>query len=412
VKEPLRKGAIVVVLGTGGVGKTTVAAALGLAAARAGLNTGLITVDPAPRLREALGLERLSAQPTPLDARRLRAAGLDPSIRLSAMMLDVKRIWDHLVEGFIENPAKQRRIQENPFYRSLTQHFAGAEAYAALEQLDVLRNCGQFDLQIVDTPPAAHAFEFFATPSYLVRLLDSAGARWLFTSDTSLGHHAPTIASRAARFVISQLESFTGTRTLSSIAEFFELAAEAATGFRERFRKTETLMHSADVNFVLVTTPGRDRLREALELATLTQQQRFNLCGVVVNRMLDERTFDALLRTPPRVPGHLADIAELHTVMGDAASEPRLASLVAYLDDYRERELLEIEHAAQFAEQLPPRLALTIVPAVELGVRDLRSLSKLASIITRPTPGRKFLKNARRAVGIQSSQQSPLSRRA
>src|SRR6516165_10138015 len=195
-------------LGSGGVGKTTMAAALGLAAAREGLNTALITVDPARRLREALGLERLSAQPTKLDRRRLRTAGLDGSIRLSAMMLDVKGTWNAMVEEFVKSPEVRARILGNPFYRSLTQQFAGAEAYAALEQLDRLRRSGQFDIAIVDTPPAAHAFEFFEAPRYLVRLLDSPAARWLFTPDAALSRNALTITSRAARFVIAQLETF------------------------------------------------------------------------------------------------------------------------------------------------------------------------------------------------------------
>src|SRR5438445_5535272 len=116
VKELLRKGSMLIMLGTGGVGKTTVAAALGLAAAREGLNTALITVDPARRLREALGLERFSAEPTRIDKRRLRAAGLDSSIRLSAMTLDVKRTWDALVQELVERPEARRRILENPFY--------------------------------------------------------------------------------------------------------------------------------------------------------------------------------------------------------------------------------------------------------------------------------------------------------
>src|SRR5215469_15012461 len=127
-------------LGSGGAGKTTIAAALGVAAAREGLNTALITVDPARRLRDALGMQRLSAQPTRLDRRRLLAAGLDSSIRLSAMMLDVKRTWDALVHELVASPEARRRILENPFYRSLTQQFAGAEAYAALAQLDELHH--------------------------------------------------------------------------------------------------------------------------------------------------------------------------------------------------------------------------------------------------------------------------------
>ena len=413
VKELLRKGTIVVMLGTGGVGKTTMAAALGLAAAREGLNTGLITVDPARRLREALGLERLSAQPRRLDARRLRAAGLDSSLRLSAMMLDVKRTWDTLVRDFVKSPEARGRILENPFYRSLTQQFAGADAYAALEQLDELHRSGQFDIEIVDTPPAAHAFEFFEAPRHLVRLLDSPAARWLFTPETSLSRDALTIAGRAARFVISQLETFTGTRTLSALSEFFGLAAEAAAALSERFHKTEAMMHSASVSFVLVTTPGEDRLHESLQLATLTQQQNFNLRWIVLNRMLDERTFDGLRGGRQRPPGHLADIARLRRALGaDAATDPKLAGLVGYLENYRAHQVLEVERAVRFAHELPPPISLSITPAVESGVRDLRSLANLSSFLLRPTPGRKFLHNAADALGIATAHEKAPARRS
>ncbi len=413
MRELLRKGSIVVVLGPGGVGKTTVAAALGLAAARSGLDTGLITVDPARRLREALGIERLAAQPARLDPRRLRAAGLDPSTRLTAMMLDVKRTWDALVEEFVKSPAARCRILENPFYRSLTQQFAGAEAYAALEQLCALHDAGRFDIEIVDTPPAAHAFEFFEAPRHLVRLLDSPAARWLFRPEPSLRRNALTIASRAARFVISQLETFTGTRMLSVLSEFFTIAAEAAGAISERFRKTDAMLHSASVNFVLVTTPGEDRLNEALELAARTERQKLNLRAIVLNRMLDERTFDALLSAPQRMPGHLADAARLGSALGaDAATDARLVALVSYLEEYGRNQRVEVEEGLRFAHELPSQVSLAIAPAVEMGVRDLRSLAKLGSILTRPLSGRKLLDNAAAALAIPAPQERAPSRRA
>jgi len=397
-------------LGSGGVGKTTMAAALGLAAAREGLNTALITVDPARRLREALGLERLSAEPMRLDRRRLRAAGLDSSIRLSAMMLDVKHTWDGLVHEFVKSPQARCRILENPFYRSLTEQFAGAEAYAALEQLDKLHRSGHFDIQIVDTPPAAHAFEFFEAPRHLVHLLDSPAARWLFTPETALGRSALTVASRAARFVIAQLENFTGTRTLSAISDFFGLAAEAAAALSERFHRTEAMMHSSSVSFVLVTTPGEDRLDEAMELATLTQRQNFKLRAVVLNRMVDERTFGALQRARRRPPAHLEEIARLRRVLGD--NDARLGALASYLEGYREQQMAEIEQALRFAHELPRRVALAIIPALEPGVRDLRSLAAISSTLTNSTPGRQFLDNAADALGIAVLANAPARRSA
>jgi anion-transporting ArsA/GET3 family ATPase len=396
VKELLRKGSIVIMLGAGGVGKTTVAAALGLAAAREGLNTALITVDPARRLREALGLERLTGQPTRLDRRRLRAAGLDSSIRLSAMMLDVKRTWDALVGEFVKSSEDRRRILENPFYRNLTQQFAGAEAYAALEQLDELHRSGEFDLEIVDTPPAAHAFEFFETPRHLVRLLDSPAARWLFLPETSLNRDAFTIASRAARFVIAQLETFTGTSTLSAIADLFAAAAEAATAMSKRFGKTDAMMHSARVSFVLVTTTREDRLHDAVELAALTRRHNFALRAIVVNQMLDERTFNAL-RNARRCPAHLKAIAGLRRAIGENGS--KFGALVSYLEDYREQQMLEVARTMRFARELPPEIALALAPALEPGVRELRSLATLSSILT-SSADRKLIDQFANTLGI------------
>jgi anion-transporting ArsA/GET3 family ATPase len=385
-------------LGSGGVGKTTMAAALGLAAAGEGLNTALVTVDPARRLREALGLEQLSAEPTRLDRRRLRTAGLDSSLQLSAMMLDVKRTWDGLVQQLVKNPEARSRILENPFYRSLSQQFAGAEAYAALEVLDELHRSGQFDIAIVDTPPAAHAFEFFEAPRHLVRLLDSPAARWLLAPQASLSHNALTIAGRAARFVLAQLETFAGTRTLSDIADFFTLAAEAANALSERFHKSEAMMHSARVSFVLVTTSREDRLHDALELANLTQRQKFGLRAIVLNRMLDEQTFSALRSARQRPPAHLEEIARLRRMLGENGS--RIDGLISYLESHRSHQMLEVERAVRFAHQLPPRIALTLAPAVQPGVRDLRSLAGLSAILTGSISGGKFLDHAADRLGI------------
>ena len=153
LKELLTKGSIPILLGTGGVGKTTIAAALGLAGASANLNTAVITVDPSERLRDALGLARLGGQPTRIGARQLAAAGLDRQLRLSAMMLDVTGAWDAIVERFIADPATRRRIFDNPFYRSLTAEFAGSEAFAALQRLYDLHQTGAFESKSWTLPP-------------------------------------------------------------------------------------------------------------------------------------------------------------------------------------------------------------------------------------------------------------------
>jgi anion-transporting ArsA/GET3 family ATPase len=404
VKELLKPGSTVILLGPGGVGKTTVAAALGIAAACASRDTGMITVDPARRLRDALGLERLTAQPTRIDSRRLAAAGLDPRLKLSAMVLDVKGAWDSLIQRFVKTPAARERILKNPFYRSLTEQFAGAEAYAALEQLYEMHCAARFAVEVVDTPPAAHAFEFLQAPAHLIRLLDSRAARWLFVPYAAASKAAFGIAGHAARFVIDQLEQFAGLRTLTSISEFFGAAAEAADSIADRFRKVDAMLHSASVHFVLVTTTGEDRLREAHALVRQMEAAGLRLGAIVLNRMLDERSFDALLATPQHLPGHLAEIqalrGEFRRDTVDDADSRGSDSIVNYLEAYAANQHDEIERTARFARELPPRLELAIAPEIDLGVRDLRALAKVAAILSTAGAGRSFLENAEVAFGI------------
>jgi anion-transporting ArsA/GET3 family ATPase len=415
VKELLKQGSTVILLGPGGVGKTTVAAALGIAAAREGRNTGVITVDPARRLRDALGLERLTAEPTQIDSRRLAAAGLDPRLKLSAMVLDVKGAWDSLIQRFVKTPAARERILKNPFYRSLTEQFAGAEAYAALEQLYDMHCAARFDAEVVDTPPAAHAFEFLEAPKHLIRLLDSRAARWLFMPYAAASKAAFGIAGRATRFVVSQLEQFAGMRTLTSISEFFGAAAEAADSIVDRFRKVDAMLHSASVHFVLVTTTEEDRLREALALVQQMETAGLRLGAIVLNRMLDERSFDALLAAPRRIPDHLAEIPALRRELHLEAPAPEtggggkldadargLDSIVRHLEDYAANQRHEIERAARFARELPHHVELAIAPEIDVGVRDLKALAKVGAILSETGIGRRFLEDAEVAFGLAS----------
>ena len=384
VKDLLEKGAVVILLGTGGVGKTTIAAALGIAAAGARVNTALITVDPAKRLRDALGLERLGGRPKGLGTARLKAAGLDPKLRLSAMVLDVKGAWDGMVEQFAPNPETRRRILANPFYRSLTGQFAGSEAYAALEQLYDLHSAGDFELEIVDTPPAAHAFEFLHAPARLARLLDTRTARWLFRPYLSASKFAMKLASRAARFVVRELERFAGANVLTSISEFFAAAAETVDAMVERLHKTEALLHSPAVRFVLVTTAEEDRLNQARELIEEMQAEGLRLSAIVLNRFLDEASLQEIASGADgaRVPSHLEEIARLRsTLAADLPADPGVSTLVERLESYRTHALADMERVARFARELPPEVNLLIAPEIAIGVRDLKALAHLARLL-------------------------------
>ena len=393
MKDLLTKGSIPILLGTGGVGKTTIAAALALAGASAGLNTAVITVDPSERLRDALGLARLGGQPTRIGARQLAAAGLDPHLQLSAMMLDVSGAWDSIIERFVAEPATRRRVFDNPFYKSLTSEFAGAEAFAALQRLYDLHQAGSFELEIVDTPPASHSFEFLQTPARLARLLDSRTARWLFTPSLSAGRIAMKVASEAARFVVRELERFAGSNVLSTITDFFAAMAESMDAIIDRLQKTEALLHSPAVKFVMVTTAEPDRIMQARELLAQMDAEGLKLSAIVINRFLDERTFQESARlarersaaadSVERPLSHLAEISELRASMAkDGAEANGFGRLVHHFEEYRERTLAEIERVAAFARELPKGVRLAIAPEIEAGVRDLAALSRVAGYLT------------------------------
>ena len=397
MKDLLTKGSIPILLGTGGVGKTTIAAALALAGASANLNTAVITVDPSERLRDALGLARLGGQPTRIGARQLAAAGLDRHLQLSAMMLDVTGAWDAIVERFVADPTTRRRIFDNPFYKSLTAEFAGSEAFAALQRLYDLHQTGAFELEVVDTPPASHSFEFLQTPARLIRLLDSRTARWLFTPSLSAGRIAMRVASEAARFVVRELERFAGGTVLSTITDFFAAMADSMDAIIDRLRKTEALLHSPAVKFVMVTTAEPDRILQARELLAQMESEGLKLSAIVINRFLDERTWTAVADSAQRPLSHLAEISELRASMAKDGANG-FGRLVDHFEEYRDRVLDDIERVAAFARELPRGVKLAIAPEIEAGVRDLAALSRVSRYLTSGTAILKPLEAAVRGV--------------
>ncbi len=406
LKELLKKGSILILLGTGGVGKTTVAAALAMAAAAGGLDTAVITVDPARRLRDALGLDRLGGRPTRLGAKHLRAAGLAPTLKLSAMMLDVKGAWDAVVERISSDPATRRRILDNPFYQSLAAEFAGSEAFAALQQLYDIHERREFDLEVVDTPPAAHAFEFLETPARFARLLDSRAARWLFTPSLKASRLAARLASSAARFVVRELERFAGARVLATIADFFAAAAESFDAVVDRLHKTEALLHSHAVRFVMVTTADADRLRQARELAVEMERGGLRLSAIVINRFLDDRSWREAAYAAGALR-HLEQIPRLVDALGDDAQTSRgIDALGRFFEDYRARTLDEIARVAQFARAMPASVKLALAPEIEVGVRDLAALKRIADYLTGGTHALRALESAAERIRRRTRRRS------
>jgi anion-transporting ArsA/GET3 family ATPase len=295
----LAEGRVLVCVGCGGVGKTTVAAALALEAARRGRRALVLTIDPARRLADALGVEALGNQPQALSREALDALGVPPAGSLSALMLDMKRTFDELVERFAEGEDNRQRILANPIYRHVSEALAGSVEFAAMEKVYEVWESGLHDLVVVDTPPAQHALDFLDAPARLLEFLESRVVQMLIHPAFAAGRLGFRVFQQGTRRILQLIERVTGISFLEDVSEFL-LAFEAmSSGFRQRASRVRGLLLSPQSSFLLVTGPGRDSVRQAVEFRERLETYGVELAGVVVNRI---RTWPE-----PELPASLAE---------------------------------------------------------------------------------------------------------
>jgi len=255
---------IVVAVGAGGVGKTTTAAALGVAAAAHGRRVLCLTVDPARRLAQALGLERMSSEEQVIDPARFAATGLPLRGSLSAMMLDTKRTFDELVLKYSSTPERAKKLLGNKLYQYVSTSLAGTQEYMAMEKLVAVDREGRFDLIVLDTPPTTNALDFLDAPDRLVEALDSQTMRWFIQAFESTGKVSLNLLARSASVILRGLGRITGGGFLESMAEFITELNDLFGGFRQRAQEVEGVLRGPGVTFVLVTSPAPMSIQEVL----------------------------------------------------------------------------------------------------------------------------------------------------
>jgi anion-transporting ArsA/GET3 family ATPase len=270
---------IVVCCGSGGVGKTTTAAAFGLRAAERGRSVVVLTIDPARRLAQSLGLTELDNTPREVDGIDRAAGG-----RLSAMMLDMKRTFDEIVLEHAD-PARARQILENPFYQSLSASFAGTQEYMAMEKLGQLRAHGGWDLIVVDTPPSRSALDFLDAPDRLGSFLDGKLIKILSAPARVGGLGAFRLLTGGVGLVTGALGKILGSNLLGEVQSFIAALDTMFGGFRERAERTYQLLRDEGTAFVVVAAPEPDALREASYFTERLATERMPLAGLVLNRV-------------------------------------------------------------------------------------------------------------------------------
>jgi len=276
---------ILVCVGSGGVGKTTIAAAVALRAALDGRRAMVLTIDPARRLAQSLGLDALRAGGEVISAARFEEAGLAPRGTLSAGMLDVESAWDAFIARHAPSDEVRATILANGFYQQLSRTFAGSTEYMAIEELGRLDESGEYDLIVLDTPPAGYALDFLEAPLRLEAFLAPGVLSRLVAPSAAAGWSVWKQASRGARFLLERVEQATGVQALADIAAFFVSIERLVDGITERSRSVRALLQGTDTAFVLVAGPDEQVMEDAEDLTRRMRALGMPLRGVVMNRV-------------------------------------------------------------------------------------------------------------------------------
>jgi anion-transporting ArsA/GET3 family ATPase len=363
---------IVVCCGAGGVGKTTTSAALALAAAEAGRRVVVLTIDPARRLAQSLGLVELDNEPRRVELPADLAG--EGSGELQAMMLDMKRTFDDVVLAH-STPERAEQILANPFYQALSSSFAGTQEYMAMEKLGQLRAADQWDLIVVDTPPSRSALDFLDAPNRMSRFLDGTMIR-LLTAPARAGGRAGMRLVGAGFMVFSRIISkVLGGQLLQDISAFVAALDTMFGGFRERAMQTYELLRQPGTSFVVVATPEPDALREASYFVDRLSTEGMPLAGLVLNRTHPPAT-TALSAT--RAEAAAEEVAE----SGGPGAKLTAGALRVHAERMalatREQRLADRFTAAH------PQVAVRAVPAAAGDVHDLEGLRTMAEELTGP----------------------------
>jgi anion-transporting ArsA/GET3 family ATPase len=332
---------VVVCVGSGGVGKTTTSAALAVHAASQGRRVLCLTIDPAKRLAQSLGLSELRGSEQQVSPELFASYGLTLRGSLSAMMLDMKHTFDDLVAGHASSTAQRDRILNNRLYQYVSTSLAGTQEYMAMEKLHAVRHDERFDLIVLDTPPTTNALDFLDAPQKLVGAIDSPVMRWFV--DTLENAGGLSLVGRGAAFVLKGLGRFTGAEFLQHVGQFVTELNSLFGGFRERARAVYEDLKGKDVAFVIVTSPSPLTVAEAIYFTRKLREYGIEPKAMVVNRV------------------HAAP--ELEAGEDDAASE--LASFLSSRG-------LSVD-----AKRLWERMQTAAEDAFTLAHRDLQGLKRL-----------------------------------
>lgn len=362
---------ILICCGSGGVGKTTTAAVLALEGARRGRSAMVVTIDPARRLANALGLESLSNEAHEIDRSLWDPEGTAPPTgRLFALMLDTKSTFDHLVNKYAGSPEQAEEILRNRFYKNVSGFLSGTQEYMAMEKLHELHEEGGYDLIVIDTPPTRNALDFLDAPRRLTRMLENRIFR-LLMMPTRLYLRAATFAVQTFLRTVSKV---VGSEVIDDIVTFFRTFEGMEEGFRQRAHTVDKLLNDSKTSFILITSPRRDALEEGLYFTKRLAENNIGIDGLIVNRIHPRFGEE-------RPEGLDARAATLVAMNGDSDGPgARLATLYRNLADFEEVGDRERSQLSGLQDSIGSA-KIASVPFLSVDVCDFSGLDAIAEVI-------------------------------
>jgi anion-transporting ArsA/GET3 family ATPase len=352
---------ICICAGSGGVGKTTTSAAIASGMAARGLKVCVLTIDPAKRLADSLGLEEVGNEARQVDPALFEGQGLEMEGELWAMMLDAKATFDELVRRHAPDEETRDRVLSNRIYQQISAALAGSQEYMAMEKLFELHSEGRFDLLVLDTPPTRNALDFLDAPRRLTQFIEGRSMK-VFMKPTGI---TMKIAGRGASMMFSILKRLVGFDLLADLQEFFTAFSGMVDGFQERAKRVNELLSDPSTSFLVVCGPQGEPISEAVYFHRKLVEAKLPFGGVVVNKV---HSFGEAAQS---------DGEDVRRAVGELLGEDDLAErVVANFADYRalaERDAANIDHlAAELQTQVVIR-----VPYLDEDVHDLAGLAQI-----------------------------------
>jgi len=366
---------VILCVGCGGVGKTTTTAALGLAAARRGKRVLCLTIDPARRLSQSLGIEEMKTEAQSIHPSVFAEAGVDVRGSMTVMMLDTKSTFDSLVEQLSPTPEQRDRILGNVLYKYISTSLAGTQEYMAMEKLYAVKGDPAYDLILLDTPPTTNALDFLDAPERLVGAIDSAATRWFLQAFQSSGKFSLNLLAKSTAAILKGMGKLTGSGFLEQVAGFISEINAVFGGWRKRAEVVSAALRGPEIAYVLVTSPDPLCVREVLYFAERLREQDMRRDAFVVNRVYP-------------IYGRLAGAAEVESAIAEGALDlgPGAAArlLQAATDESRmgalDQQNLRALDEALADEQSGGSLRVD-VPAFPYDIYDVARLARVADIL-------------------------------